>query len=147
MKREKFLTLYYGVRMLEIGGSGAVIGAIAFTIIAGFITDAQPVPLMRYSPLIGGLVGGLVSFFVILVVDFKKIREFREKIATLNKRQKMGFLQEIISSHIYPLQISAIAELKRMATSEAYQILKEASKNEDSLIREEIKKALKERVF
>ncbi|MBE0478633.1 hypothetical protein IBX65_05885 [Candidatus Aerophobetes bacterium] len=71
MRKEKSLTLACAARALEMVGCGAVVGAIAFTIIAGFITDAKSVPLMTYSPFIGALFGGAVSFAVILFADFK----------------------------------------------------------------------------
>jgi len=58
--------------VVEAGGCGAIIGAIVFTIIAGFITNARPTFLMRYSPLIGGLIGGLVSFFFVLAGNLKR---------------------------------------------------------------------------
>jgi len=134
------------MRMLETGGCGAVIGAIAFTIIAGFITNAEQVPLMTYSPLIGGVCGGAVSFLIALAADFRKIKEFQEKMAHLEKNQKIGFLRKNINSSICPLQLRAIAELKKMNTPEAYEVLREASRREISPVRNEILKALKEKV-
>ena len=93
MSTRKILNSHYTMRMLETGGCGAVIGAIAFTIIAGFITNAEQVPLMTYSPLIGGVCGGAVSFLIALAADFRKIKEFQEKMAHLEKNQKIGFQQ------------------------------------------------------
>lgn len=146
MEKRKILTPYYSVRIMEIGGSGAILGAIVFTIIAGFITDAQPTFLMRYSPLIGGLLGGVISFFVAVLEDFKRIKKFREKIPSLHGKQKTEFLEENINSHIYPLQLQAIVELERMANPDASRILREAARKEDNFIRKEIQRVLEEKM-
>ncbi len=51
-------------KIVEYVSSGAIIGAIGFTIFAGLITDAKTTFLMNYSPLLGGLIGGFVSFIL-----------------------------------------------------------------------------------
>jgi len=126
--KERLLTVGYAFRVLEMGGCGAVVGALAFTVVAGFITNAQPVPLMRYSPLIGGLIGGVFSFLVVVVSDFKRIKDFSKKICLLSGERKLLFLKESINSDIYPLQVKAIDELKKIKNLEAHKILEEASK-------------------
>lgn len=59
-------------KLIDATGCGAIVGAMTFTIIAGFITNGQPTFFMRYSPLIGGCTGGIIFCLFTLAVNLKK---------------------------------------------------------------------------
>ncbi|MBC7189238.1 hypothetical protein H5U35_03360 [Candidatus Aerophobetes bacterium] len=113
MKKEESFAFYL-VKIVEKGGCGAVLGAIAFTILAGFITDARPVFIMKYSPLIGGAIGVFIFLGISAILDFKKVREFEEKLKTLEGKEKINFLQEKIHSPLYSIQIKVKTELEKL---------------------------------
>lgn len=74
-------------KIVEYVGCGAIIGAIGFTIFASFITDARPTFLMNYSPLLGGLIGGFISF--ILSLAYRLVNGKKEETLERSEKEKV----------------------------------------------------------
>ena len=89
-----FLIKEQVAKLIEIISSGAIIGAIVFTLLAGIITGDVSTPAMQYAPLGGAMIGGITAFIFSLTRGFgKRKKALPPKEAEIREGEKIPILK------------------------------------------------------
>lgn len=125
-----------GLKVLELVGGGAVIGAIASILIVGCLMENTTGKLALCSPFIGGVGGGVLIFIIGLIKDIKIVkRNLQSRTEGLEEEEKVLLLEDVIYNELYPVQLWAVEELKKIGNERAYLVLKKVLKHENPRLR------------
>lgn len=131
------------LKVLEFVACGAVIGAIISTWVVGCLAKDTTGDLVFYSPFIGALGGGMITFIIGLIKDIKVVkRNLQSRIEKLEEEEKVSLLEDVIDNELYPVQLWALKELEKTGNEKAHLVLKKALKHENRRIRHHAAEAL-----
>jgi hypothetical protein len=131
------------LKVLEFVGCGAVIGVFISTLVVGCLVEDTTGDLVFYSPFIGAVGGGIITFIIGLIKDIKVAkRNLQSRIERLEEEKKVSLLEEVIGNELYPVQLWAVKELGKIGNEKARLVLKKALKHENRRIRHYAAEAL-----